>query len=420
MKKSAEGDWTGNPYRRPGSPFWSYVFTDEAGVVRRRSAKTRDLRIARDILAAKLREVEKLKNGHVDRYADTRSRPIGDLVLQFRDHLVAKGCAASYLKDTLRQLRQWLSFCKVTTVPSILVTDAERFLEDLATKRSLKTRDKTAGAMRSFGSWLRRTGRWENDPLHGLRTHTATKDKHRTYKRVGLRYEEAERLVDAAMARHLAERVLGGTPSHQEHENGDTVRDRQVLYWFVLTVGFRAKECSSVLWEDLTLDGEKPCVRLTANSAPTTCSASRPASSRCRSCSPRRATAARSRQGQRRRAPDAGHAGAAGGPRWPARAEAPPPATSGRRAHHRHVGGHGLACCASGRQRAEPAQPTSPPAHQHSATVPRCARSCHVVTKPIAHCIAHSAPPKTRSRRNRRFSPELGGLCGGPCWSRTS
>ena len=42
----------------------------------------------------------------------------------------------------------------------------------------------------------------------------------------------------------------------------EAVRDRQVLYWFALTTGFRANECASVRWEDLTLDGKKLAVRL--------------------------------------------------------------------------------------------------------------------------------------------------------------
>ena len=44
MKKSPENAWRGNPYKRPGSPYWHYVFTDASGVVRRRSARTKDLR----------------------------------------------------------------------------------------------------------------------------------------------------------------------------------------------------------------------------------------------------------------------------------------------------------------------------------------------------------------------------------------
>ncbi|MBK8098995.1 MAG: hypothetical protein IPK26_17955 [Planctomycetes bacterium] len=39
--------WVGNPYRRPRSPFWHIVFDDAAGVTRRSSTRTEDLRIAR-------------------------------------------------------------------------------------------------------------------------------------------------------------------------------------------------------------------------------------------------------------------------------------------------------------------------------------------------------------------------------------
>ena len=43
------------------------------------------------------------------------------------------------------------------------------------------------------------------------------------------------------------------------------VRDRQVLYWFALTTAFRANECASIRWEDLTLEGQKLAVRLSGN-----------------------------------------------------------------------------------------------------------------------------------------------------------
>jgi integrase len=67
-------------------------------------------------------------------------------------------------------------------------------------------------------------------------------------------------LVEAVWARHEAERALCGTPTHQGYE--ELVRDRQVLYWFTLTTAFRANECASIRWEDLTLTGNKLAVRL--------------------------------------------------------------------------------------------------------------------------------------------------------------
>ncbi len=259
MKKSPENAWRGNPYKRPGSPYWHFVYTDEAGVVRRRSAKTKDLRVARDALARKVRDVEKAKFGEVDRYAEFRTMPIGKLVDDYKANLESEDRNPRYVRESIRQIRAFASFAKVATIPSIALPDVERFLARIRTKRSVKTRDHHAGALRAFGRWLERTGRWDRDPFHQLRVRTPKRDKHRVYRRVGFRFEEAEQLVEAAWARFEEERVLGGTPTH---DGGEAVRDRQVLYWFTLTTGFRANECASIYWEDLTLTGNKPCVRL--------------------------------------------------------------------------------------------------------------------------------------------------------------
>jgi integrase len=259
VKKSAENAWRGNPYKRPGSPYWSFVFRDAAGVVRRRSAKTKDLRIAREALAATLHEVEQQKAGHVDRFAETRTQPLAELVNAYKAHLEAADSAPRYVDNVARMLRQFLAFTKVASVPGTHVADAERFLATIRDKHSAKTRDHHASALRSFGRWIERTGRWDRDPFHGLVVKTA-KDKNRVFRRTSFRFEEAELLVEAVWARHEAERALCGTPTHQGYE--ELVRDRQVLYWFTLTTAFRANECASLRWEDLTLTGNKLAVRL--------------------------------------------------------------------------------------------------------------------------------------------------------------
>lgn len=255
--------WTGNPYKRPHSPYWSIVFTDAAGVVRRRSTKTKDLRIARDVLAKQIREVEMQKAGHIDRYAATRKLPLGQLITAYKEHLETADSAPRYVKGVIRMIREFVVFAKVTTLPSIALADAERFTSDVRSRRSAKTRDHYASALRSFGRWLHRTGRWDVDPFQGLPVRTANKDKHRVFKRVGFRFGEAEQLVEGAWARYESEKAFGGQPTHEGHD--ELVRDRQVLYWFALTTAFRANECASIRWEDLTLQGQKLAVRLSGN-----------------------------------------------------------------------------------------------------------------------------------------------------------
>ncbi len=261
-KKSAEHHWTGNPYRRPNSPYWHIVYDDEAGVTRRRSTKTGDLRIARNVLADQLREIELKKIGVVDHFAETRKKPFAHLVNEFKAHLEAEGRTEVYVKAVIRQIRGYMAFAVPPTIPNIHVPDVERFLEQVQQEHSTKTRDNYAGALRSFGRWLERSGRWDTDPFRTVRTRTPKRDKHRTFKRHSFRFEEAERLVDAAWARYEAEKAQGegGCPFWPGYD--DIVRDRQALYWFALTTGFRVAECAAVLWEDVTLEEGAPAVRL--------------------------------------------------------------------------------------------------------------------------------------------------------------
>ena len=260
MTRGASAHWTGNPYRRPGSPYFSFVFKDASGVVRRRSAKTTDLRIARRMLDETLREVEQAKLGHGDRFAAFRTLPIKQFVDEYQATLEANQSSPRYVKGVVRMLREFLSHAKARLLSDLHVADAERFVTSIRSKLSAKTRDHYASALRSFSRWLERTGRWDCDPLRNLRVRTAGRDKLRVFKRVSFRFEEAERLVEAALARYEAERCFGGTQAQPEYR--EVVLDRQVLYWFVLTTGFRANECASLRWADLTLDGERSAARL--------------------------------------------------------------------------------------------------------------------------------------------------------------
>lgn len=262
MNTNSKRFFQGNPYKRPNSPYYYISYLDASGSIRRESAKTKDLAIAREMLTQRKREVEKQKVGHVDRFAETRRMPLENLIELFRRHLEGEQRDPRYVSGTLRQLREFVRFAKIATLPQIAIVDVERFLADLRQDRSAKTRDHYAGALRGFGKWLVRTGRWDADPFHGVSVRTATRDKDRKFRRVGLLYDQAVQLVEAAWARFEAEKARGGQPSHAQHQDGDAVRDRQVLYWFALTTGFRAKECASVRWEDLTLTGNRLSVRL--------------------------------------------------------------------------------------------------------------------------------------------------------------
>ncbi|MFN3242915.1 MAG: tyrosine-type recombinase/integrase [Planctomycetota bacterium] len=259
-KKSAENAWVGNPYKRPNSPFWHIVYDDEAGVTRRKSTRTKDKRVAQDFLAETLREIGRRKLGHVDPFAEWREVPLSRLIAEYREHMSVEQRAPRYVRETVRQLRAFVSFAKVGTIPSITAPGAERWLESIRKKRAAKTRDHHASALRGFGRWLERTGRWDRNPFQSIRVRTPKRDRHRVFKRVGFTFSEAEQLVEAAWARFEAERVYGGVQAQKGYD--EKVRDRQVLYWFVLTTGFRASECASIRWEDVSLDGDKPCVRL--------------------------------------------------------------------------------------------------------------------------------------------------------------
>jgi len=252
----------GNPYKRPTSPYYYVFFDDASGRHRNISAKTKDLRVAQCFLAKKLEEVARLKNGIVDRFARTREKPIDGLVVEFRQHVEGQGAVPKYSKEITRQIRQYIEFAGVARITDVTVAGADNFLDDLRKKKSAKTRDHHAAALRSFGKWLEAAGLWNENPLRGVKGKTANRDRHRKFRRTGFSFEEVERLVDAAMTRFLAEQRKGGQPTHGKHENGDAVRDRQVLYWLAATTGFRAKEIAAIRWEDCMLNGDRLAIRL--------------------------------------------------------------------------------------------------------------------------------------------------------------
>lgn len=155
---------------------------------------------------------------------------------------------------------QFLAHAKVKLLPALQIADAERFLTTIRGKRSAKTRDHYAGALRGFARWRERTERWDTDPLRNLRVKIAKRDKLRVLKRVSFRFAEVKRLVEAAWARHLGERDLPRMPARSHY--GETVQDRQVLYWFVSTTGARANECTWPRWADLRFAGDRLSARL--------------------------------------------------------------------------------------------------------------------------------------------------------------
>ncbi|MCC7396726.1 MAG: site-specific integrase [Planctomycetes bacterium] len=254
---------TTNPYKRDGSPFWQILYRDASGRERRESSKSKSKRVAQQILADRRLEADQRRAGILDRFAESRRRPLDEFVVLYRDWLQANKRAAQYVADVVKQLRDAIDSADAATLSDLTAGSVAAYLTETRAKYSAKTFAGRISTLRSFGLWLVEHQHWPENPFISLRSGRKRTDADRKFRRRGLTLAEVELLAEAAPVRHLQSyaKSHGGRSADRADEFTRVGRERALLYWFAATTGLRAAEIAAIRWEDLhDLEGDNPRV----------------------------------------------------------------------------------------------------------------------------------------------------------------
>jgi len=201
-------------------------------------------------LAAKLeREVELVKVGIVDKYAEHRKRLLLDHLRDFKDYLLHKGDTLQHASLTHNRAEAVIKACKFVYFSDI---SPSRILKYLAERRhlglSIKSSNYYLQSIKHFLNWLVNDRRAAENPIAHLKGLNSKTDVRRI--RRALTLEELNTLIET-------------TAQGAKHHNL-TGRERAMLYLLAIYTGFRAGELASLTWASFDLNGDYPTVTVSA------------------------------------------------------------------------------------------------------------------------------------------------------------
>lgn len=228
----------GSIYRKtPGAKKWHVAWTDENGRRRVRAAFP-DRRMSARLLADLERAVHERRSGMVDPFEGHRAKALTTHVDAFAAILESRGCTDAHVRTTCRRLRRAFASMGAEKIDGLDSDGAARFVARLrASGKADATCNAWILALRGFGKWLVESGRAPSNPFHLLKRPAGEPDPRR--QRLPLTWEQVDELVRSTRPWSL---------------------NRAVLYLFAALTGLRANECRNVMWTDLQLGGEDPCV----------------------------------------------------------------------------------------------------------------------------------------------------------------
>ena len=212
---------------------WTAQYTDEGGVVRRVSIKTKNRIAAEKILARYETEIERIRTGIATReeldYAQARKVTLDDALEQFRTKMVASDNTPQHINLTLQRISQ---FCHETGIDSLAKfrrETTERWIasEIQRKERSPGTINHYITAIKSFVKYVVDIKLLPSNPLVSVKK--LNQEVEQRKKRRALTEDEIERLLKAAAMRKYRKKVA----------------DEQVLiYRLLLGTGLRSTELS--------------------------------------------------------------------------------------------------------------------------------------------------------------------------------
>ncbi len=228
-----------------GSQFYWAKFTDAQGIEAPHPLKlpngegVTDKSVAQELLREILRCVERESAGLVDPFVEAASMSMRVVLARFIIHLRRKRRSRKYVKQAL-SYNKWI--IAKTDLHRLRDFTEERIDRALGLLADTGLAPRTVNAYRevahALGDWAVKVGRiMDRNPVAAIAKRDEAGNKRKV--RRSLNIEEARRVLDVCGLRRLF---------------------YMVQFW----TGLRVSEVRALQWRDLHLDGDRPCVRLRA------------------------------------------------------------------------------------------------------------------------------------------------------------
>ena len=221
----------------------------DANRVERRVPLAENKKIAQRLLAELVEQAEQgLLN---DPFVEAIKTPIETHLDGFERHMVAKNNDPSYVRQTARRVKRYLTETKRKSIDKIDPTSVEEFIAKLRKKHnySLQTCNHYIRAIKAFCNWLVKRNRLIRHPLMVVELFNPEED--RRHARRALEPEEFRYLLNAAKEGDIVQGISG--------------EDRRMFYILAAWTGFRKGELGSITLRHFKLDGDYPTLRIAAS-----------------------------------------------------------------------------------------------------------------------------------------------------------
>lgn len=254
---------------------WYGRYFDKYGI-QRTTPLAKDKSAAQQMLADKIKEVERRKAGLIDNFTDHASEPIKVHLEAYRAYLKSTGGTADHVKDTLnycymvceyrlpetkrskrqrgQQRRSSRAKCEkyklIQALPQMTADRVVAYLNDLIKLgRSARTFNAYLQAMQQFCAWCVVHGRRPDNPIAHLKKRSTKEDRRRVRRDLSL--DDVSRIIQAAEQSPIVFRRLAST-------------DRAMLYKTAYASGLRCSKLRSLTTASLMLGDAAPIIVLEA------------------------------------------------------------------------------------------------------------------------------------------------------------
>ena len=260
------------------SEYYIARYTDATGRFRERSTGCRNLRAAEHKLNTWLQEIEKVKAGILSQEEFEISKRINDAIeeqlIDFKEHLMAKGATLQYIDSALSRIRKVCEACKFKKMLEMNSTVFIRWLnKNGANGMGARTRNSYRESMVAFANWAVRNNCIAINPFQKIPKARESADRRR--ERRALAPSEIVTLLNAAEKRPLHDEIMFrckkkkdasevNLPEKVKVEAGRLGLERKLLYATMIYTGLRKNELASIRIGQVFLDHDIPHLILAA------------------------------------------------------------------------------------------------------------------------------------------------------------